>query len=76
MTGTTDDRSTKPLNVTRLDQIDNIMRDPFEQAWRDGTKSMTGYGGVLASPSSAYLYDWNILPLGQLMWKKEPRVLR
>ena len=32
---------------------------------------MTGYGGVLASPSTAYLYDWNLLPIGQVMWMKE-----
>ena len=52
-------------------QIDNIARDPFEQAWGDGTKAVTGYGGVLAAPSTAYLYDWNLLPIGQLMWMKE-----
>jgi hypothetical protein len=28
-------------------------------------------GGSLASPSTAYLYDWNILPVGQLLWLKE-----
>ena len=57
-------------------QIDNIARDPFEQSWGDGTKSVTGYGGALASPSTAYLYDWNLLPIGQLMWMKELDVLR
>jgi hypothetical protein len=25
-------------------------------------------GGALASPSSAYLYDWNLLPIGQQLW--------
>jgi hypothetical protein len=25
----------------------------------------------IGSPSTAYLYDWNILPIGQLLWKKE-----
>jgi hypothetical protein len=25
----------------------------------------------LASPSTAYLYDWNLLPIGQLLWEKE-----
>jgi arylsulfatase len=30
-----------------------------------------GYGGALAAPSSAYVYDWNLLPIGQLMWMKE-----
>ena len=52
-------------------QIDNIGRDPFEQSWGEGAKAVTGYGGVLASPSTAYLYDWNLLPIGQVMWMKE-----
>ena len=30
-----------------------------------------GYGGALAAPVTAYLYDWNMLPLGQLLWEKE-----
>ncbi|EXI71472.1 MAG: hypothetical protein AW07_03534 [Candidatus Accumulibacter sp. SK-11] len=32
---------------------------------------MIGYGGALAAPSTAYLYNWNILPIGQLLWLKE-----
>jgi hypothetical protein len=28
-------------------------------------------GGALAAPSTAYLYDWNILPIGQALWLKE-----
>ena len=52
--------------------IDNIMRDPFEIAGGlDDPKSIMGLGGSLASPSTAYLYDWNMLPLGQLLWEKE-----
>jgi arylsulfatase len=30
-----------------------------------------GFGGALASPSTAYLYDWNMLPIGQQLWMKE-----
>jgi arylsulfatase len=30
-----------------------------------------GIGGALAAPSTAYLYDWNILPIGQQLWLKE-----
>jgi arylsulfatase len=52
-------------------QVDNIGRDPFEAAWGDGTKTVNGYGGALAAPSTAYVYDWNTLPIGQLMWEKE-----
>jgi arylsulfatase len=29
------------------------------------------YGGALAAPSTAYLYNWNILPIGQVLWLKE-----
>ena len=28
-------------------------------------------GGTLAAPVTAYLYDWNMLPIGQLLWTKE-----
>ncbi len=71
MMGATGVRSIEAPETYAWTQIDNIARDPFEQAWGDGTKSVTGYGGVLASPSTAYLYDWNLLPIGQLMWMKE-----
>ena len=27
-------------------------------------------GGAIASPSTAYVYDWNILPIGQVLWLK------
>ena len=27
-------------------------------------------GGAIASPSTAYVYDWNILPIGQQLWLK------
>jgi arylsulfatase len=52
-------------------QIGNIMRDPFEIAVGNADKTALGYGGALAAPSTAYIYNWNILPLGQLLWLKE-----
>ena len=52
-------------------QIDNIMRDPFEISVGDDIKTMLAVGGALASPSTAYVYDWNLLPIGQLLWYKE-----
>jgi arylsulfatase A-like enzyme len=52
-------------------QIANIMRDPFEITVGADTKTLLGMGGALAAPSSAYLYDWNILPIGQVLWLKE-----
>jgi arylsulfatase len=52
--------------------VDNIMRDPFEIAGgTDDPKSAISIGGALAGPATAYLYDWNMLPLGQLLWEKE-----
>jgi arylsulfatase A-like enzyme len=50
--------------------VDNIKRDPFETAvMNEGT--LLGMAGALAAPSTAYLYDWNLLPIGQLLWLKE-----
>ena len=52
--------------------VANVKRDPFEQAVSFGdSKSAMELGGTLGSPSTAYLYDWNMLPLGQLLWQKE-----
>jgi arylsulfatase A-like enzyme len=52
-------------------QLQNIMRDPFEQAVGEDQKSVMSIGGALAAASTAYLYNWNILPIGQLLWLKE-----
>jgi len=52
-------------------QIANIKRDPFEVSVGSDAKSLLGYAGSIGSPSTAYLYDWNILPIGQLLWMKE-----
>ena len=30
-----------------------------------------GQGGAIGSPSTAYVYDWNMLPIGQALWLKE-----
>jgi arylsulfatase len=58
-------------NTFHWTQIDNILRDPFEITVGDDAKSLLGYGGALAAPSTAYLYNWNILPIGQVLWLKE-----
>jgi len=52
-------------------QVANIKRDPFEVSVASLEGSALAYGGSLGSPSTAYLYDWNILPIGQLLWLKE-----
>ena len=51
--------------------VDNIKRDPFEGAVGDESKTLLGLGGALAGPVTAYIYDWNIIPLGQMLWLKE-----
>ena len=52
-------------------QVDNIKRDPFEAAVGATQLTLLGMGGALAAPSTAYIYDWNLLPIGQLLWMKE-----
>jgi arylsulfatase len=52
-------------------QVQNIKRDPFEQAVGEEQKSVMAYGGTLAAPSTAYIYNWNMLPVGQQLWLKE-----
>ena len=45
--------------------INNIKRDPFEQAVGSWQKTAASIQGALAGPMTAYAYDWNILPIGQ-----------
>jgi arylsulfatase len=47
------------------------MRDPFENNVGAEEKGALAAGGALAAPSTAYIYDWNLLPIGQLLWLKE-----
>jgi arylsulfatase len=60
-----------PPTTYHWTQVTNIKRDPFEQAVAADQKTLLGYGGALAAPSTAYIYDWNLLPIGQLLWLKE-----
>ena len=52
-------------------QVVNIKRDPFETSIGSQYKTLMGMGGALGSPSTAYVYDWNMLPIGQALWLKE-----
>jgi arylsulfatase len=62
----------EPLTSYHFTLVANIKRDPFEQCvLPTGSKSAMSLGGALAAPSTAYIYDWNILPIGQLLWMKE-----
>ncbi len=52
-------------------QVVNIKRDPFETSIGQQYKTLMGMGGTLAGPYTAYLYDWNMLPIGQSLWLHE-----
>ncbi|XXF79299.1 arylsulfatase [Myxococcaceae bacterium GXIMD 01537] len=60
----------QPLVNYHWTMVQNIKRDPFEQAVGEDVKSAMAMGGSLGSPSTAYLYDWNMLPIGQALWMK------
>jgi len=71
MMGSTGLAALNPATTFHWTQIQNIKRDPFENAVGDEQKGALAAGGALAGPYSAYLYDWNLLPIGQLLWEKE-----
>ena len=52
-------------------QVVNVKRDPFEISIGSQYKTLMGVGGAISSPSTAYQYDWNMLPIGQALWLKE-----
>jgi arylsulfatase A-like enzyme len=60
-----------PLIPFHFTLVQNIKRDPFEQAVGIDQKTALSIGGALGSPSTAFLYDWNMLPIGQQLWLKE-----
>ena len=60
-----------PLVPFHFTLVQNIKRDPFEQAVGIDQKTSLGMGGALAAPMTAFLYDWNMLPIGQQLWEKE-----
>jgi arylsulfatase len=60
-----------PLIPYHFTLVQNIKRDPFEQFVTNDGKSAMNWGGSLAAPSTAYIYDWNILPIGQMLWYNE-----
>jgi arylsulfatase len=60
-----------PLVPFHFTLVQNIKRDPFEQAVGLEQKSAMSLGGALAGPVTAFVYDWNMLPIGQQLWEKE-----
>jgi arylsulfatase len=63
----------EPLTAWHFPLIQNIKRDPFEQfVTPNDTKSLLYFGGSLAAPSTAFMYDGlAIIPLGQQLWLRE-----
>ena len=59
-----------PLIPFHFTLVQNIKRDPFEQAVGLSQKSVMSMGGALGAPATAFLYDWNMLPIGQQLWEK------
>jgi hypothetical protein len=57
-----------PLVSYHFTLVQNIKRDPFEQGVGTDMKSAAALGGALGAPATAFLYDWNMLPIGQQLW--------
>src|SRR6266699_1268927 len=57
-----------PLVPFHFTLVQNIKRDPFEQAVGIDQKSAMSLGGALGGPVTAFQYDWNMLPIGQQLW--------
>ena len=60
-----------PLIPFHFTLVQNIKRDPFEQAVGIEQKSAMSLGGALGAPMTAFQYDWNMLPIGQQLWLKQ-----
>ena len=59
-----------PLVPFHFTLVQNIKRDPFEQAVGIDQKTAMSLGGALGGPLTAFQYDWNMLPIGQQLWMK------
>jgi arylsulfatase A-like enzyme len=57
-----------PLVPFHFTLVQNLKRDPFEQAVGIDQKSAMSTGGALGAPMTAFQYDWNMLPIGQQLW--------
>ena len=65
-----------PLIPFHFTLVQNIKRDPFEQAVGVDQKTAMSIGGALGGPVTAFQYDWNMLPIGQQLWLKWFETLR
>jgi arylsulfatase len=59
-----------PLVPFHFTLVQNIKRDPFEQAVGLDQKTAMSIGGSISAPVTAFEYDWNMLPIGQQLWLK------
>ena len=57
-----------PLIPFHFTLVNNIKRDPFEQAVGLDQKTAASMQGALGAPATAFIYDWNLLPIGQQLW--------
>jgi arylsulfatase A-like enzyme len=57
----------EPLVKYHFTLVQNIKRDPLEQYVTFDGKSSMNFGGGLV-PSTAFVYDFGILPTGQQLW--------
>ena len=57
-----------PLTPYHMTLVQNIKRDPFEQAVGTDQKTAMSLGGAMGAPMTAWQYDFNILPIGQQLW--------
>jgi arylsulfatase len=60
-----------PLVPFHFTLVQNIKRDPFEQAVGIDQKTAMSMGGALGAPATAFQYDWNMLPIGQQLWFRQ-----
>ena len=49
-------------------QVVNIKRDPIRNLGRPADQDAFRYGRLYRVRSTAYVYDWNILLIGQALW--------
>ena len=60
-----------PLIPFHFTLVQNIKRDPFEQAVGIDQKIGDEPGRRAGGPATAFHYDWNMLPIGQQLWLKQ-----
>ena len=65
-----------PLTPFHFTLVQNIKRDPFEQAVGRTRRPRWASAARSARPSTAFQYDWNMLPIGQQLWLKRLETLK